>query len=269
MLKKRVMMSIIIILSLVYATGCSKSSKPDIVNSTGTTTIQYTEQDVINSTIPHDLQNILEKTTLSQNELMSIASYVDYTPSGIRLVKKDNTFSNGWLEFYITDCSIVTHLDEINGSSDGFLYESYLGLNAENEWVEYSTPPFINSNGSFADGWSLVLVDINLTNHNAAKITNKPGSYDDPYLFRSDTLLWLADKSYLELNNHRAINIDYFSECNRYPEHQCCFRVTPGESIAFKIGFLIDPELQIQSSISNYELCNTTGNVDSVFIALK
>lgn len=257
---KRVLFIFASCLFLIGTIGCSNLTLNNC----------YTEISTENKDVPSysNVSHILSKDTLSEEELLTIVAYVEHSDSGVKLIKKNNTYTSGWLELTITGCNRITKMDDIQSSHSGFLYEACLGIENGN-WREYSLPTCILSDGSFESGWELLLVDISIYSHNAALVTNKPGYYDDPYLFRADSLLWLTDQRHIELKNYMSFGIDYFSEKGKFLENECCFRITPGDTVSFTVGFIISPEMTAgQFDCSQFRICNTTGYSDSVFIDL-
>lgn len=211
----------------------------------------------------------------SADKLMEISAYARQTDDGIELIKLTNDFASGYLIYTIMSADVVTSLDEMHTPADGFLYETYNRLDEETgRWVHTDVPAHIQEDGSFADGYYLVLIDITVSNHDAARRTDRVGDYDDPYLFRADSFLTLADlwaeRGDYEGANYQYTTIDYFSEQDRYPENPCVFRLEPDKTINFTIGFLLNAQdYGSDFDLSRFRACTTSGNEDSAFIDLN
>lgn len=215
-------------------------------------------------TISAEIESLLNKRELSEDEQYKIMSYTLRTSEGIRFYRRAT--DQGYLSFTVSNVRYLGQGDE--WPQTNYLHEAYLELNNENTWVEYDRPVCLNQDGTPKEGWNLVLVDVKVTNHDAAA---RLGDYSDtdPYLFRGDGVCTLIDLRLKYENNYIAQNIDYFSELGKYPEHYVLYRLEPGESTTFTIGFLKNSKGQ--ETVDPYEylrLCNTTGNLRSVFMRL-
>lgn len=189
--------------------------------------------------------------------------YTHRTAEGIRFYKRAT--DQGYLEFTISNVRYLGQGDE--WPQTNYLHEAYLELNEDNNWVEHDRPVCLNPDGTSKAGWNLVLVDVKVTSHNAAA---RLGDYPDkdPYLFRGDGVCTLANLNLKYEGNYLVRNIDYFSELGKYPEHYVLYRLEPGETISFTIGFLQNSKQQNGVDPNNQRLCNTTGNLHGAFIRL-
>ncbi len=214
--------------------------------------------------ISAEIQALLVKSSVSDEEQIQIMGYAHRTAEGIRFYRRAS--GRGYLEYTITNVRYLGQGDE--WPQTNYLYEAYLELNDENRWVEYDRPVCLNPDGTSKEGWNLVLVDVKVTSHDAAA---RIGDYSDsdPYLFRGDGVCTLVDLRLKQDYNYIVRNIDYFSELGKYPEHYVLYRLEPGKSICFSIGFLQNAKRQDGAAPYEYlRLCNTSGNLDSVFIRL-
>ncbi len=113
-------------------------------------------------------------------------------------------------------------------------------------------PAFIGEDGEhFVPGVYLLLVDVTVKSDGAESLTRRDrddlghpmGEFDDPYLFRADTLVCLVDLgprlASAGLPGSGGNDMDYFSGMNRRGEHTVAFRLEPGESVDLTVGFLI------------------------------
>lgn len=212
-------------------------------------------------TISSEIQALLTKPELTEKEYYQLMGYVHRTSEGVRFYRRAT--ERGYLEFTIRNVSVLG--EESNWPQENYLHEAYMELDEENNWVERNRPVFLNPDGSPKEGWSLVLVDVKVTSHDAAA---RIGDYSqsDPYLFRGDGVCTLADLRLRDDNGYFVRSMDYFSGLGQYPEHYVLYRLMPGESIDFTIGFL---HKSGQEDLFQYlRLCNTSGNLHSAFIRL-
>lgn len=204
--------------------------------------------------------------SFSQEDLVAIYAYAEKTDEGIRMIETNNSFVSGRLIYTLTDIRVAEHADQLPKGIEGFTYEACLTKDENNRWTDGIRPDFIDESGAFADGWSVVVVDITVYNDDAAMVTNE-NHYDDPYVFRADSLLNIADCSKPATYNYPYSTPDYFSEINSRKEHEFAFRLEHGEKISFSIGFIVSTELMLGAyDIHNLKLCKTSGSVNACFI---
>jgi hypothetical protein len=204
--------------------------------------------------------------SFSQKELFSIHAYAEKTDQGIRMIETDNSFVFGRLIYTLTDIRVAKHADELPIGTDGFTYEACLTKDENNRWTEGIRPDFIDDSGAFAEGWSVVVVDITVYNDDAAMLLGENSNHD-PYVFRADSLLNIADCSKPAAYNYPYSTPDYFSQINRGKGPEFAFRLEPGEETCFSIGFMVSTELMLGAyDIHNLKLCKTSGSVKACFI---
>lgn len=111
-------------------------------------------------------------------------------------------------------------------------------------------PDFLQDNGHLIPGLYLLLVNITVSSEDATAFTRRDndsangivkGEYDDPYVFRSDDLICLIE---IGMDDGRIIGagdvyLCYYSGMGQRAEHKMAFRLEPGESIDFSLGFLV------------------------------
>lgn len=173
-----------------------------------------------------------------------------YGSTDLRLLK------TGKLIYSITDANLIDHISDVPNPDSGFFEASAVFNGNENAGDSFTLfyPDFVNEDGSFLQGTYLVMLDVTVTSDGAANYTKgdldeygKPmGLYDDPYLFRADGIFYLQDGRaqtvYQDGVAYQYVPswyIDYFSERNKRTENHMVFRLMPGESISYKIGFLV------------------------------
>lgn len=217
--------------------------------------------------------NAVGADSFSGEMLHKIYAFAEETDNGVKMIKTGNDFTSGRLEYTITNVSLVKELEAINVPVKGFTYENRFALSEKGESTRLEC---IQNDGTLATGWSFILIDLLVESIGAEKDTTAIGSYDDAFLFRADDLLWLCDFSQENpKNNYRTVGLDYFSKLGEFSEHECVFRIEPGETITFSIGFLIGEREfdyligKTKGDLTNIRACNTTGNKKSVFINLN
>lgn len=197
-----------------------------------------------------------------------VAAYSERTEDGITLYRVNNDFTSGYLSYTVKEIRLVTDLNDVSATSDGFFEEACYGRDADNNFVHLSRPACINDDGSFQEGNYLIWIDLLVENHDAAMRTDLPGYFTDPYVFRADTLLFLVSRD--DPNRFPPRNINYSSEKGQTAGHECAFYLAPGESLNLSVGFLMTKEDYGDAiDFSQFQLCNTSGNASSVFLDLN
>lgn len=165
--------------------------------------------------------------------------------------EEPTVLKSGKLIHTFTDARIVTSIDGIPDTGC-FLHEALVYLNEDNRWETGDVPSFVQEDGSFA-GASMILIDVTTTSENATQYTTKDldsdgyplGEYDDPYLFRVDTMGTLVALNHAEndeLNYWGFGYVEYNSLYNHNPElpdNHYSYHLEPGETIEYTIGFII------------------------------
>lgn len=167
------------------------------------------------------------------------------------LTPKGGTLKQGSLIFTIDGAEAITDMDNIP-NAEGFSFGNFVVTYSDNKEVVYHYPEFVQSDGSFIHGVTLILVHMVVESDNAAAYTkadNASASFDDPYLFRADTFIQLIDlgNTYQVtegggmVNQARNVYFDelYFSKLNECSENEIVFRLSPGEKTDFYVGFLV------------------------------
>lgn len=185
-------------------------------------------------------------------------SYAAHTEEGVQLAFIDSEFASGKLVYTITGADVITNIRDLTTKKEGFSREACLELDSNNEWQKLEQPPCIREDGSFEEGWYLVLLQLSVTNDNAV------AAGKDPYLFNAQCLLTLADLRYKTAGNYRCMTIDYFSGLDEYSKHPFSFCLEPGENTVFTVGYLVrNPDF------SALRACTTTGGEQSTFVDLQ
>lgn len=186
----------------------------------------------------------------------------------------ENLLASGELRCTITNAYAVTKQADIP-SMDCLYPEEFLSLNEENEWETLEVPEFIQGNGQFAEGYYLILVDVHVESYDAVRLTTKDvdsagyplGEFDDPYMFRALSGLFLIDPTNpnnTEDNYRGLANESYYSGFRKdlIAQHMhAVFRLKPGETIDYTIGYVLNTrkfrEKNYELKLSN--LCICTG----------
>lgn len=179
----------------------------------------------------------------------------------------------------VTDAQAVTREQDYALTADCFTHDARLVVNhADGSETAYRYPDFIGSDGSYVEGGYLILVDMTVTSQDAVSYTtedldengNPLGLYEDPYIFRADLFFTLADLSEVKDGPYYWYSdVEYFSARGRQAEHSMAYRLEPGESISFTLGFLLGNKLDASPrDLTQLYLCDSMGNPDSTFIDL-
>lgn len=162
-----------------------------------------------------------------------------------------NALKSGKLTHTILNAKVVTCLDDVP-SVDCFFEEVFHYRAESGQWEIGTTPSFVMEDGTFSDAY-LILLDVETTSDGATQYTTKDldsdgyplGEYDDPYLFRADyfgTLVALNHKENNELNYYGLACPEYYSYYNKdlsLPDPHITYRLEPGETIKYTIGFIL------------------------------
>lgn len=161
---------------------------------------------------------------------------------------------SGKLVHTITDAKIVTSIDGIP-DTNCFLSEALVYKNENNEWEVGELPAFVQEDGSFVGAY-VILIDFTTISENAVNYTTDDldidgyplGEYDDPYLFRVDTLGTLVALNHPENNelNYQSLGyMEYNSLLNHdltLPDNHYTYHLDSGKTIKYTIGFIIYEE---------------------------
>lgn len=159
---------------------------------------------------------------------------------------------NGRLEYTIK----AARLGEMPVGAGGFLEDSHVTMDG----VSYVYPDFL-TNDALVSGARLVLLDIEVLNVDA----DNAGRYEEPYVFRADSIVTLADRSdKAGAGGYAYIDAGYFSLLGGCAEHDMAYELKPGESVAFTLGFLVGSGRQLKDLYA----CTASGSADAAFVEL-
>lgn len=150
---------------------------------------------------------------------------------------------SGSLSCVIQSVVLVDDVAELPNPA-GFISDAAVTIQDGEEYLDLRYPDFIQDQGKLLPGVYLVLLNLTVTSQDAVCYTNlerdennRPlGLYADPYIFRADSLVYLQD---LAPGVDLYWLIAYFDALGRQPEHPSAFRLEPGESRTFTLGFLV------------------------------
>ena len=150
---------------------------------------------------------------------------------------------SGSLSCVIQSVVLVDDVAELPNPA-GFISDAAVTIQDGEDYLDLRYPDFIQDQGKLLPGVYLVLLNLTVTSQDAVCYTNlerdennRPlGLYADPYIFRADSLVYLQD---LAPGVDLYWLIAYFDALGRQPEHPLSFRLEPGESRTFTLGFLV------------------------------
>ena len=224
-------------------------------------------------------------------------------PSGVELRTSDKLIrlvpKAGHLEFRFDNARAVNHRSDVQEeclllsdcsrfySYDASQYSAEDFPDAADVWlfegetlnVKYAYPDWTEEDGYFGDDIYLILIDVTATNVGAENYTTadrysdgRPrGEFDDPYIFPAAGVPVLTDISGTKWIGDRLWYADpvYFSLMNQCSEHPLAFRLAPGESITYTLGFLVtDCELGGDFSLPHLCLTDSAGSLYGMFYKL-
>lgn len=151
----------------------------------------------------------------------------------------------GTLHYTITRASV---LKNINITGIGAIRESAtMGIyDSDGNMTLYYYPECVDEYGDLVEGGNLVVLDITVTSQDAVNfITNKATGVqsrryaDNPFLFRADEICYLIDITEDAEHGYTYYDAVFFSQMGYFGEHEMAYEVLPGESVSFRIGYLL------------------------------
>lgn len=204
----------------------------------------------------------------------------------------EGLLKSGKLVFTITDAQLISSLQDLPAGTELWneAYVAFFGEEYDNGELYLQYPDFIEEDGRFRQGAYLILLDITVKSENAENYTKKDldedgypnGIYDDPFLFRADAILSLQDThrgnngimEEIDGAGQHICSIDawgicYFSDMNKQAENYMAYRLEPGESISFHIGFMVsDIRKNGQMDLNTLYLTKVIGDTDAFITRL-
>ena len=166
-----------------------------------------------------------------------------YLPDGISWHAPE--IEVGTLHYTITRVSVLTNV--FNTGIGSIRESATMGIyDTEGNLTLYHYPECIDEYGELVEGGSLVVLDITVTSQDAVNfITNKTTGVqtrryaDNPFLFRADEIAYLVDITEDATNGYTYYDAVFFTQMGYFQEHEMAYEVLPGESVSFRIGYLL------------------------------
>lgn len=151
----------------------------------------------------------------------------------------------GTLYYTITRASV---LENISIASMGGIRENAIMCiyDAEGNQTMYYYPECADDEGNLVPGGKFVVLDITVTSQDAVNFITDPATgvqsrryADNPFLFRADEIAYLVDITEAAEEGYTYYDAVFFNEMGYFEEHEMAYEVLPGDSISFRIGYLV------------------------------
>ena len=260
---------LLVLLLIVFLCGCNSKKTDDqhiktTVGENRSSGSDVGRMEIVSEYHSENSHLIATGEEIDPEEYLQIFQYARKTEKGVEMVYLDSTFLSGRLLYEVSNARIVYSLKEMTVPENGFSPD----ICGVDENGMRTQPNWIKEDGSF-EGHSVILFDVNVTNDNVEQRTEKDkfGNETDPYTFSATQFLFLIDQSIKPGGPYSNYNtIRYFSAMQDNADYAYSFRLMPGESAMFTIGFVLGkPESRFNSS-DNLLLSNVSGNSDGVLI---
>lgn len=165
-------------------------------------------------------------------------------PEGIRW--EDRRIEVGKLTYTITRASYLTNLERAGRGK--FRENAVVGIydGSGNDPDIYYYPNCFDETDTLVNGAYMILLDVQVDSEDAVNFrTNKATGVqsrryeDNPFLFRADEIAYLIDTSEDSTSGYTYYDAVYFTALNEFTEHPMAYEILPGESISFRIGYLV------------------------------
>lgn len=174
-------------------------------------------------------------------------------PDDGRLRWQDPRIEVGTLTYTITKAEVVYN---VNHAGPGKIREGaalYIyGDDPENPAMYFHTGTldvagsFLDEEGNIVPGGSMVFLQVLVESEDAVNFVTDPVTgvqdrryEDNPFLFRADEICYIIDSSEDESDGYIYYDAAFFSDLGKFSEHDMAYELLPGESIEFRIGFLL------------------------------
>ncbi len=187
---------------------------------------------------------IRDNTEVMPQNVIQLGDSYEYTP----------TEATGHFLCKITDVRIITEPEDCPPKED--MESSNLYATVDGERVRFPYEEWFTEGGAFDQGCRLVMVELTVTNVDAespVSTETDPSGYNDPYRFPPHNFVRLINLADLYDNeehpSYHKISFNYCSASLDAPEddpttdgqEQFSFRVQPGETVTFTMGFPLNP----------------------------
>ena len=143
---------------------------------------------------------------------------------------------SGRLLCSIKDVNLITSDSKVSFDKEKFRDNSFFVLEGES----LSPDQFLDREGYPIKGCCIVTMDLEIQSDNAVS------AYYEEYgenIFRADSIVWLVSCAEKRNGNYRpALDPLYFSNLNSCMVHPMAFKLEPGETVCFTIGFVAQQE---------------------------
>lgn len=178
----------------------------------------------------------------------------------------------GVLYYTVTRTNVLKNVDNAGLGSirEGAIMNIY---DADGNPIMYYYPDCVDESGALVEGGNLVIMDVTVTSQDAVNFITDPETgeqnrryADNPFLFRADEIAYLVDITENFEDDYTYYDAVFFSLMGRYEEHPMAYEVLPGESISFRIGFLVGNRQDGTSmDFSNVVLTTNWGDAEKEF----
>lgn len=199
----------------------------------------------------------------AENDHAAIPGCLTVTKDGI--VMERRCMKYGTLRFQFSNVRAVNSVSdmpegELSMAKCSTPLDIVFNKDGTKRYVTTEDSDFVQPDGKFYPGAYIVLVDVTVYSDGAVEYTTEDycshggypmGSYADPYLFRADVIkladLSIASPGYGEEDD--IVTFYNIRECY-YSLYGCCeenpmlFRLTPGETLTYTLGFLVGDKQQ-------------------------
>jgi len=236
-MKKRVYcLTFVFLLAFLASCGRSGELAPD------------TGMETIGSTVP-------ETETVSSGDALAQENDRD------AITWEDTHLEQGSLRYTVNDAWVTTGMSGLEEKRFPN-YDAY-AIIFHPEWEEaflnnpemyrdrfmmtYSPPELWSGTGQFVEGIRMVMMDVTVENQNATNQYsdsngNLVGRYADPYVFNVTSIGVLLDAGRCmeqDPDVYWRYSIGYFSGLGDRQENPFAYRVEPGQSVTFQVGYLL------------------------------
>ncbi len=151
----------------------------------------------------------------------------------------------GVLHYTVTRTNVLDNIDNagLGTIREGAIMNIY---SQDGQQTMYRYPDCADEEGYLVEGGNLVVMDITVTSQDAVNFITDPETgeqnrryADNPFLFRADEIAYLVDITEQTDGDYTYYDAVFFSHMGWYEEHPMAYEVLPGESVTFRIGFLV------------------------------
>lgn len=158
---------------------------------------------------------------------------------------EDKNIEVGTLTYTITRVNRLTNLE--NSGKGKMRENAVVGIyDSYEDPTVYYYPDCFDEAGNLVAGASMVILDIQVESQDAVNFITNPVTdvqsrryEDNPFLFRADEIAYLIDTSEDSDSGYTYYDAVFFTELDEFTEHPMAYEILPGETVNFRIGFLL------------------------------